>query len=286
MEQQSIWHKLGKLDHRIIYLIFTILVGYPLIFPIGLPLPISDSVRSAYEIIGSFPAGSTLYMGCELGATNAPEMRPMFVAIMRYTLSLNHKVILAGFWEDGPTLVSIWMEALLAESGAIYGEDFVNIGYRARGSMQAILEQARHDFISAFSDRDMSGKVLSSMPIMQGITKVSDLDYVVILNPGSPGTEAYISAWRATGAVSTIIDCPSSNQITIGGYNLQAGLTQGMIGGLNGAAQFEALIKKPYKGISGMDAQGLGHLGVIFFLALGNLSYFQTKRRDTISRGE
>ena len=273
--EKTIWHRLADLDQRIIYLIFAILVGFPLIVPINLPLPISDDVRSAYDLMTEMPSGSIMWLGCEIGATNSAEMRPMMVALVRYALEQGHKIIIAGFWTDGCNLAAIWLDSVFTEMGAVEGEDYINLGYRA--SMSSILEQARTDMIGAFSDRDIAGATLSSMPLMGRVSKASDLDYLVVLNPGSPGTDNYIAGWRATGDIDTIIDCPSSGQITIAGTNLQAGLTQAMIAGLNGSAQFESLIGAPYKGIKGMDAQGTGHFVVIAFLIIGNISYFKLR---------
>ncbi|MCL2498064.1 MAG: hypothetical protein FWF06_05555 [Symbiobacteriaceae bacterium] len=281
--ENTIWHRLSKLDHRIIYLVYTIVVAFPLIFGLGLPLPITDDVRAAYEVIKGLPPGSIMYLGCDLGATNLAECKPPIVAICKFAYELGHKIVVSGFWVDGPSLAYIWMEPAMNEIGAVYGEDYVNLGYRA--SMSSILDQSRYSIIEAFSDRDINGNRLSEMPIFQNLAKASEFTYLVTINPGYPGTADYIRAWRSTGDVSLIIDVPTAGMITTNGTHLQAGLTQGMIGGLNGAAQFEALIGYPAKATASMDAQGVGIFIIIAFLVLGNISFIQLRKQNELTKG-
>jgi hypothetical protein len=53
-----------------------------------------------------------------------------------------------------------------------------------------------------------------------------------------------------------------------------SGQFKGIVSGLNGAAEYEVLARVPGKGASGMDAQSMGHLWVIFTILAGNVAYF------------
>ncbi|MCL2497851.1 MAG: hypothetical protein FWF06_04470 [Symbiobacteriaceae bacterium] len=274
----SIWQKAASIDNRILYIIMAIVVAVPLMNPIGFPIVFQQEVLDTVELIRSFPAGTIAYVGAEVAATNAAELRPMMIAIVQLMYELGHKIVIGGFWADGCSLARLWAAPFLDEAGAVYGEDYVILGYRP--SSTSILDQARTNFIDAFSDRDIGGLKLSEMPVMKGLEKASDLGYLAIMNPGSPGTATYTTAWRATGEVNVIIDCCTSGMYISSGNNYQAGLTAGLIGGLNGAAQLEQLTNRPYKAIRSMDAQALGHLAVIALLIIGNIGYFQTKREE------
>jgi hypothetical protein len=59
-------------------------------------------------------------------------------------------------------------------------------------------------------------------------------------------------------------------------YN--SGQVKGVMGGVSSAAQYELLCNKPGRGAAMMDAQSMGHLIIIFFIALGNIGYFMSKR--------
>jgi hypothetical protein len=43
-ENTSFLEKLGTIDYRIIYIVMTLLVALPLMFPVGLPQPVSPNV--------------------------------------------------------------------------------------------------------------------------------------------------------------------------------------------------------------------------------------------------
>ena len=53
---------------------------------------------------------------------------------------------------------------------------------------------------------------------------------------------------------------------------LQTGQLQGLLGGMAGAAEYEALVKHPALAMRGMDAQSLAHLFIAFLIILGNLA--------------
>jgi len=278
MTENTIWHKFANVDKRIIYVIILFSVLIPLLNPIGLPLVFQDEVIQTYNNIKSFPPGTHAYIGAEMDPTNSAEMRPMLLALVRLMMELDHKIIIGSFWADGCNLAQIWAGPVLEGLGAVYGEDYVILGYRSNAT--SILDSARVNWIDAYSDRDMSNRQLSTMPVMEGLTKVSDLGYAAILNNGGPGTATYITAWRATGDLYSLFDFSNSGMYVTSGTNYQAGLTAGLVGGINGTAQFERLIEHPDRAVRSLDAQALGHLAVLIFLFFGNLGYLNIKRME------
>ena len=52
----------------------------------------------------------------------------------------------------------------------------------------------------------------------------------------------------------------------------------GLLGGLKGAAEYEALIKQKGTATAGMDAQSIAHLLIVLFIVLGNIAYFISKK--------
>ena len=59
---------------------------------------------------------------------------------------------------------------------------------------------------------------------------------------------------------------------------LEAGQLEALLGGVRGAAEYEILMKKPAMGSIVMSAQSLGHLAIIGFLVLGNITYFMSRK--------
>jgi ABC-type Fe3+ transport system substrate-binding protein len=66
---------------------------------------------------------------------------------------------------------------------------------------------------------------------------------------------------------------------------LQTGQFMGMLGGMKGAAEYEALLERNglYKGRKpasiGMDAQTISHVLIILLIVLGNVGFFVTRKK-------
>jgi hypothetical protein len=61
---------------------------------------------------------------------------------------------------------------------------------------------------------------------------------------------------------------------------VSSGQVQGILAGMPGAAEYEALIGVPGIGTSGMDAQSVAHLVIVLFIVLGNIGYFIERHRS------
>jgi hypothetical protein len=59
---------------------------------------------------------------------------------------------------------------------------------------------------------------------------------------------------------------------------LQSKQLTGLLGGLKGAAEYEALVNKKANAVSGMRPQSVVHVIIIIFVIFGNVIYFISKR--------
>ena len=59
---------------------------------------------------------------------------------------------------------------------------------------------------------------------------------------------------------------------------IQSGQMIGVLGGLSGAAEYEAILKYPGKATAGMSAQSIAHLIIVVFIVFGNVVYFLSRR--------
>jgi hypothetical protein len=70
---------------------------------------------------------------------------------------------------------------------------------------------------------------------------------------------------------------------------LQAGQIRGMLGGMAGAAQYEALLKRADTATKGMDAQSMAHLLIIALIVFGNVLWMSARgdeRKRRAARAE
>ncbi|MGE5653736.1 MAG: hypothetical protein ACM3ZQ_05635 [Bacillota bacterium] len=271
------WYsKIQNVDRRVIYILMALAIIIPLLRPIGMPVAVSPATRDAFDALSALPDGSRIFLSIDAGASSEAESKPATQAVFRLCMAKKIKVYIGGTWSDGPIVVNKWLDPVVNELGAKYGEDYINLGYRP--SPSAVLETCRTDLIQAMGGIDSLRKPLNSYPIMNGVTKASNFDAVVSINSGDPGLDNYIASWYSTGEVKTLIGAVTAVEIPNRTNQYKAGILKGLIGGLAGSAEFERLLGKPGLATVGMDAQSLGHLVIIVFMVVGNIGFLAAKR--------
>ncbi len=268
----NLMEKMQNVDTRIIYIVLLIVLSVPLLRPIGIPLQISPMTRAVYDIIeGLNPEKDVVLLSMDYspGAGLDAEVCP--VAVVEHLMQRGIKWIAISFGTtDGPMMTNRIM-ADLEQRGYKYGEDFANLGYMA-GEENAVRLFAL-DCLSV--PTDVRGNKTSELPVMQEIKTIKDFAFVIQFSMGTP--EMWIrqvvdpmGVLFATGTVT--VSVPS----IVPYYN--SGQVKGVMGGVSSAAQYELLCNKPGRGAAMMDAQSMGHLIIIFFIALGNVGYFMSKK--------
>ena len=268
----NLMEKMQNVDTRIIYIVLLIVLSVPLLRPIGIPMQISPMTRAVYDIIeGLNPEKDVVLLSMDYspGAGLDAEVCP--VAVVEHLMQRGIKWIAISFGTtDGPMMTNRII-ADLEQRGYKYGEDFANLGYMA-GEENAVRLFAL-DCLSV--PTDVRGNKTSELPVMQEIKTIKDFAFVIQFSMGTP--EMWIrqvvdpmGVLFATGTVT--VSVPS----IVPYYN--SGQVKGVMGGVSSAAQYELLCNKPGRGAAMMDAQSMGHLIIIFFIALGNVGYFMSKK--------
>lgn len=270
------WYKrLMGIDRRILYVIMVIGISFPMFSPIGLPVPEDVIAQAAYDYIANLPAGSNVLYSFDLSASAMTECKPAAMILADLSFQKGHNVFLMALWAEGNNFSSLWIDPIAESHGAVYGENYINLGFVV--SFSAFMEQARTDLHQAFNGGiDKNGQNLSSFPMMKDVTKAADFDAVMSYNAGDPGPTAWIQQWNATEGIAILSACTSVSTPTMVNY-YQSGLLKGNVGGLAGAAWSEYLHGTKGSATGGMDSQSLGHVIIIFFLILGNVGYFASK---------
>ncbi len=268
-------HRLLNFDRRIIYLVMLILVSLPLINPLGIPLEINQGTRDVYNQLDAVAAGERVLFSINYDPTSAPDIAPQAIVMLDHLMSKNVKVALVCFSAAGPNLIEGLIAPYLA-ANKVYGEDLVNLGFIA-GAETAIRNFGR-DVIGT-AKADYRGNDLKSMGIMQGVKDVRDFELVFVFHGYNPGVQEWVR--QVQGALNirllagvVMVSVPEVMPFYTSGQI--SGLTQG----LRGAAEYELLVNKPGSAVAKMDAQSLGHLVIIFFIAVGNIAYFMGKDKS------
>ncbi|MFH1313075.1 MAG: hypothetical protein ABIJ00_07570 [Candidatus Eisenbacteria bacterium] len=272
----SLLERISNLDRRIIFLTVAIAVIVPLFLPLRLPIEVTPPVKQLYDVIDSLPARSVVLISIDYDPSGAPELQPATLSIMRHCFSRNLRVLVLGLWAPGVPLGTRALEEVaVREYDKKYGVDFVNFGYKPGGAVTLVnLGRDVHDVCR----EDVSGTSVEDLPMMDDIRAANDIDLVISMSMGVPGSDQWIWYYHARyrgnlATAQTAIGAPKYYQY------LQSGQLVGLIGGMKGAAEYERLVATPGLATIGMDSQSIAHLLIIAFVLLGNVIYWLEKRK-------
>ena len=265
----------ANIDRRFIFLAIGLAVAIPIIMKLRMPIRISSEVRSAYETIENLPEGAVVLASIDYDATSAPELTPMFRSFLRQCFRNKLKIIYTGHLAIGLPLAQFDLDMVTAECGAVYGEDYINLGYRP-GYTAVMIGMGRE--IRDFFAVDYKGVPVDSFPIMKDIHNYSDIALIVDFAHGTAG-EYWIQYVVSRFGVRMFSCVTGVMAPTLYPY-LQAGQITGIIGGLQGAAEYETLVGQPESAAFGMPAQSIAHLLILAFIVFGNIGYFVSRRKQ------
>jgi hypothetical protein len=263
-------------DRRYIYLAVAIFTIFPLIVVAKFPTQVSPEARQLYNAIDSLPDSSVVLLTFDYYPSTLAETEPMSRAALHQLFRKNCKVItMTTVPLGGPSIAERVTRELAAEYGKKYGVDYVNLGYKA--NYVAVLK-GMGSSIEAIYPADNTGTPLSKLPLMQHIKNYNDIDFIFVVADNGI-VDYWISIVNAqynigVGAGVTAVMAPKFYAY------VGAGQMTGLLGGMKGAAEYEKLVGKPGTATSGMTAQSLVHLFIIFSVIAGNIVFFvQRKER-------
>lgn len=259
--------KVQNMDRRIIYTILFAVLLVPMFRPIGLPLKITDVTQAAYDAVESLPEGSIVLFTTANAPGTAAELEPQSLAFIKHCVKKGHKLILWPSAAESPRFIDGYAE-LLTRSGYVEGDDFLVLPFLAGG--ETVFGSIASDFKSTFN---MIKPGDSSL--WDSINGVEDVDFLADCGGGESQlwAIAHIEAKHGTPTICLI----TAVILAVRQPYYTSGQFQGIISGLNGAAEYEVLARVPGQGAAGMDAQSMGHVWVVFTIVLGNIAYFATR---------
>jgi len=268
------WDRLASVDSRILYLLLALAVALPLVIKPKTNIRVSEPVRSAYEAVDRLAPGSVIMISIDFDPSSAPEVQPMLIAILRHAFKKDLKVIVMGQLALGLPLAEIALNQVAPEASKVYGKDYVNIGYRPgyTAMMVGIGREIRDYFRT-----DYRGVPVDSFDFMRRVHTYRDIGLLVSLAHGAVA-DAWIQYAGGRYNVPIIVGCTGVNAPNLFQY-LHAGQIDGIIGGLQGAAEYETLVEKPGSATLGMPAQSWGHGLIILLLIIGNVGFLLTRKK-------
>jgi hypothetical protein len=268
--------RLETLDRRWIFLAVGIAVMIPLIVRIGFKIVPSRYVVQYYRAIEDLPEGGVVYLATDFDPSVIPELYPMLESTIRHCCRKNLRIISGSLWAQAPPMVDqAWRDVGERECGKREGTDFVDLGFKE--GREAVMVRLGNSIRDTYP-LDARGRPISAIPVMKGIRNFDQVDLLVNISGGYPGTKEWVQQVRTRFNVPIVAGVTAVSGPEFYPY-LQTGQLDGMLGGLAGAAEYEKLLNHEGDATRGMDAQSLGHLTMLLFIVVGNLLYLGKLRR-------
>ena len=267
---------IGKVDRRWIFVVIGLAVLLPLFFPLGLPIRATNATQLVYDAVDDLEPNSKVLVSFEYGPSTKPEIHPMAIGILRHLFTNNQKVYVTCLWPDGQFMAEDALtEIAEQEFGLTYGEDYVLLGFRPGN--EAVVKGLVSNLRKLYTT-DARGTLVDQIPMMANVNKVKDFDFIFSASAGYPGTIEWVQYAADPTGVPMSTGTTSIQVNDVMPY-VQSGQVKGILAGMPGAAEYEALIGSPGIGTSGMDAQSIAHLVIVIFIVFGNITYFIETRR-------
>ncbi|HHT9157868.1 MAG TPA: hypothetical protein ACFYEA_09745 [Candidatus Tripitaka californicus] len=268
-----------NIDRRIIFAAVALAVIGSLLVDFSLPVPATPPVQKIFDKIESLPPGAHFLLSFDYDPSSKEELQPMALALLHHCFQRGVKVIGMTHNPGGTGLAEQALNSVASIYQRKYKEDYVFLGYKPGGASLVI--NMGEDIHTAFL-KDFYGNDTTTLPALQGVESLRDIDYLVDLAAG-----VTIETWIAFGREKYQFEMGAGCTAVIGPEMypfLDSRQINGLMAGLKGAAEYEVLVERKAQAFEGMRPQSVTHCLVILFVLFGNVAFFvsgsfRTQRR-------
>ncbi|MBC7328885.1 hypothetical protein H5T88_00845 [bacterium] len=268
--------QLRQIKRQWIYLCLAVLVSIPLFLKIRLPFFVGPQAKGLYEAVKNLPEDKVVLLAMDWGAATKGESMWQAQAIIEHLFKEKKPFVILGYDIQGPQLSEELAEKLAKKYHKEYGEDWFNVGF-ITGGLPLLLRMAKN-FQATFKQDSVERKPLSALPLARKIRDINDIG--LIINVTGSGTYGDWITIQTTYKVPLAVACTAV--ITPDLYPfLDSKQLIGMLSGLKGAAEYEALIKGSHREttLKMMMSQSMAHLLIIILIVLANIGLYMERRR-------
>jgi len=270
----SIVKKVLDIDQRIIYLILFVLLAFPILNPVILPMAIQDYSTQAFNFADSLPEGSVVLIEGGNNAATYPQCGPGLTAQIYHLLTKNCKLVFFSIGSDAAFWTQVTIEAALNKLPAGVpvenGVNWVNLGYISGGE-SAVAALAAN--IRSVVTKDFQGTPIDDLPLMKDINDARAFKAVFWWG-GSEGSIPYGVRQLVGPYGLPMSGSCTTNEVPNYSPYISSGQMIGIFGGVRGSAEYEYLLKVPGPALGQAMATNFGGLFWLILVVIGNVLYF------------
>lgn len=269
---------LYSLDRRIIYWILIVVMCFPLVSPLGLPVPVGRRTEQYHAVIESLQAGDAVVLAQQAAPTIYPEVEGAILATLKHIATKSNELkasdgeglkllIWASYHPSCLPVADSVFKPLLEEYGQVMYEDFVIFPFvSGSGSGLTRLAYGIKEVLGA----DFYGVPLVDIDMLDNIDTYEDVDLYVAMGAYYYDTATdWIVKFRITCLVASAGWAAPGMEA-----DFNRGTNQGYLTSTRGGAEYEY-----YSGFSGpamaqVESLVFIHVYVFILLTITNILFF------------
>lgn len=279
-KNESLAKRLLNIDPTIIFVILFLAFALPLLYPIVLPMKVDKWSLQVYDFVEALPEGSIILMENGNGAATYPQCGSGMVVQMVQLLSKDMKIVMftcgpeMAFWAD--KAIQDTLSKLPSDVPAENGVNWVHLGFVTGGETGVAALAAD---IRSVIKNDYYGTPIEEIPLLENINHATDFDAIVW-----HGAAETSIPWGIRQIVVPF-DIPMTGSVTLvdiasmGPY-IDAGLLNGVAGGLKGSADYEYLMRMTGPALAQIMTVNIAGLFWIILIIMGNILHFVVRKEE------
>lgn len=284
----NVFKVLAQVDRRVWYFLLFVLVSYPLLRPIGLPLKVGDATIAAYKVVENLKPGDIVIINYDVSAFGWDEVKGTCESLVPHIFQKPVKVILMTDQDQGYLFIQRTIEKAgkpmagktgfpwYEVNGKKYLEDYINIGYFP--GMDKAVAALGADFRSNVGSKDFYGNAIDQWLDSNGVQSAKDIDLVVTID--CAGAQSWWVNYWYLPYKTPILNAMISVSAPGSTVNYNAGMLVGIIVSTRGAAEYQYLSKYYGMALVSMDAFSVVQIFLIVVIILGNIGYWGWERHQ------
>ncbi|MGC4047925.1 MAG: hypothetical protein QM758_29370 [Armatimonas sp.] len=283
----TLGQRLQRIDRRWLYLVTALIIGVPFIpgarIPVPAPVvqPQTIAYHKAIEDMAADPVESKklVIMSVNYAAGTLAENQSQCEATMKHLMKKKLKFALFSFTDPQGRDLSLRLAQRLApEYNYKYGEDWCSFGFRPSSGIDQTVKTMSNDLLGGIVT-DVNRAPIGSLPMMKTVKSADEVGMVIHF-ASSDSLDIWLQYFaRPDKSALPVLYAPTSIMAPQAYPLLRSGQLKGMLTGLKGAIEYEALLKEPGFATNASASLSWAHFLIILLVVMGNVGMYLEKKR-------